>query len=280
MKANQYANSGENSVHSSSPLMRTDIAILIQARLGSSRLPEKILASFRDARRDGYGPNRITMLESVFRRCLSTSLQTYIITTPIDKQRLSARVGMFRANVVPHILSAPLPEADVLGRYCEIAEHLELKHIIRVTADCPLIDPSLILELLSDYWIYRPLIAGLRIDDSDSPGAPCYQDGLDVEIVSIDLLRFLDHVIRPPLSCGPNYDREHVTSWAWRSQDLLATPAVFRKSSDRGDFSTYKWSVDTEAELEHVRILIDRAGGDARWEDYLRVEQELREGSG
>lgn len=239
-----------------------DTAILIQARLGSSRLPEKILKPIND----------VTMLESVFRRCQSTSIPTYIITTPTDKHRLSARVGMLGANVVSHILSAPLPEDDVLGRYRAIAEHLDLKHIIRVTADCPLVDPDLILELLTDYRIRGVEIAGVRIDNSEVSGVGCYPDGLDAEIFSIDLLRIVDRLldnVRHP------HDREHVTSWIWESEDFWATDQLHRKHP-REDYSALKWSVDTESELEHVRTLV-REAPNGRWMDYVRIEEKLRE---
>lgn len=163
---------------------------IIQARLNSSRLPNKILLPF--PRR-----GKKSILETVIERACSAKLvKKVIVATP------NAKIASL--CVVPVFIGS---ENDVLGRYYHAAHTFEASVIVRVTADCPLIKPSIIdqtvkahLQSDADYTVNR------NDNDDDAVG-----DGQDVEVFSVSALSRAYHKATEP------YDREHVTPWIRRN---------------------------------------------------------------
>ena len=246
--------------------MSEDIAILIQARLGSTRLPKKLAQPIG---------NDATTLERVYRRSTATGLPTYAIVPPLDAATIrsmqvetSGRMISPLRELYTRILAPAVAESNVLGRYRVAAESLDLKTVVRITADCPLVDPNLIIRLLEEYSRRRVLIAGLSIGKYATGNR--FPDGVDVEIISIDLLRLIDRVLSPSAA-----EREHVTEWFWKSVKFgIWTDAYYRLSPNTEDYSAVKWSIDTKEDLAHVRQLVKRVR-DGSWQDYIRIEREL-----
>jgi spore coat polysaccharide biosynthesis protein SpsF (cytidylyltransferase family) len=134
------------------------------------------------------------------------------------------------------------PLNDVLGRVAGAAESYD-GAIVRLTADCPLIDPELVdrvVELFRD--------AGAAYASNVEPRT--FPDGLDVEVVSAAALRQAAQEVNDPV------DREHVTTAIRRNPDRY--PAAHLVNDK--DLGNLRWTVDTEEDLEFIRDVVERLG--------------------
>ena len=181
------------------------VTIIVQARMGSTRFPGKIMAPFLPL---FAGGPRVTVLEHVLRRCKKVgNAGSVILATPdsadhADAWALSEGLGcdVFAGN-----------EHDVLERYYRAAEWYMRDgaddHIVRVTADCPLIDPNVIQELIA-------LHLGQGTDYACNVMPRTYPKGYDCEIMTFEALEAAWVSAKRP------YDREHVTPWLQRMDGI------------------------------------------------------------
>jgi spore coat polysaccharide biosynthesis protein SpsF len=149
--------------------LKDKIGIIIQARMGSTRLPGKIMLDL------GGKP----VLLHVVERCRKANVDEVIVATTTDKKD-DAIVDFCKENNVKYFRGS---EDDVLDRYYQCAKKFELTHIIRVTSDCPVIDFNIINELIKKYiegdYDYASNIAENRT----------FPRGYDVEVFKFDILK-------------------------------------------------------------------------------------------
>ncbi len=204
--------------------MRT-IAI-IQTRMGSSRLPGKVL---RDLAGD-------TMLARVVQRVRAArSIDQVVIATTkaeiddaVVREAVRLGCGVHRGS-----------ETDVLSRYLGAAREFEAGAIVRVTSDCPLLDPSVIDVVV------RALTPGL--DYVSNTHTRTYPRGLDVEAFHRDTIeRMARYATSEPA-------REHVTAFLLERPELFTTRQVCATVDD----SDLRWTVDAPDDLALVRTLYD-----------------------
>lgn len=216
---------------------------IIQARVGSTRLPGKVLADIGGQ----------TMLERVVQRVRRSTLinRTIVATThgPADASVLK----QCRALAVDAFCGS---EEDVLDRYYKAAQAHNAEAVVRITSDCPLIDPGVIDEVLRLFLAERADYAW-----NDTPVS--YPRGLDVEVMTIEALtQARKEAVEPR-------ERAHVTPFIYRN------PELFRivKLTTGADYSNHRWTVDTAKDLDLVRAVYDRLGssGDFGWREVLRL---------
>jgi glutamate-1-semialdehyde 2,1-aminomutase len=125
-------------------------------------------------------------------------------------------------------------ETDVLQRYLVAARQVQADVIVRITGDCPLIDPDLVDQVIEDYQ-------SKNIDYLTNTAPATYPDGLDVEVFSLQALE------RAGLESQDPFDREHVTPY-------LRKPGLFKTSTltNGEDLSGLRWTVDEPADFEVV----------------------------
>ena len=141
---------------------------IVQARVGSTRLPGKVLKEI----------NGKPLIEILFHRLSnSQKIDKIILATSTNSENdllasMIEKLGyeVFRGR-----------EDDVLGRYFEAANKYQSKSVVRITGDCPIIDPSLVDEVI---FLYEKENA----DYASNTNPPTYPDGLDVEVFSVDSL--------------------------------------------------------------------------------------------
>lgn len=210
--------------------MRTRAGIILQARFGSSRLPGKALATI----------NGKTVLEHCVRRLMFAGVAPVVLATTsrpeddgLEAVARSLGIGVFRGDV-----------NDVLGRYVNAAEAFGFDSVIRATGDNPCVD------------IQAPgrLLAAMRTYEADYVWEDGLPYGAAVEAVTREAL------IRAAHEAHHAEDREHVTIYVRRNtQDfrvvLTPAPTPLRRPDVRV-------TVDTAADLEHVRELYARTGMD------------------
>jgi spore coat polysaccharide biosynthesis protein SpsF len=193
-----------------------NIGVIIQARMGSTRLPGKVMLNLMGK----------TVLEHVVDRCkqISSATDVLIATTNLEKDNViehdAKRLGVFcyRGS-----------EENVLNRYYEAAKARNLDVVIRITSDCPLIDPELSTEIV-EAFLNDPLC-----DYCTNSLERSYPRGLDLEIFTFKALE------QANLEAESLYEFEHVTPY------IHDHPEKFRIKSFKGteNYSDYRWTLDT-----------------------------------
>ncbi len=223
---------------------------IIQARLGSTRLPGKVLMDLEGA----------TMLERVVNRTRrARRLDDVVIATTIreqDDQLVEAchalGIAVYRGD-----------ENDVLSRYYGAAVASRAEAIVRITSDCPLIDPEVVDRVVEAFWAVQPDYAANILERT-------YPRGLDTEIFSFTALS------QAQAECTDAFQREHVTDF------IYDQPQRFRHVSVKNetDCSDGRWTVDTPEDLELIRCVYRHFEGrdTMSWKevwDYLQSAPEV-----
>ncbi len=220
------------------------VVAIVQARMGSTRLPGKVLASLEGQ----------PMIEHVLRRCAQIRLVDAVIVAIPDTHQDDALAHLLGTRHYPVFRG---PEEDVLERYRQAAEAFRADVVVRITADCPFIDPDVSDQVITTF------LQG-RADYVSNTVERTYPRGLDTEVFSIEALR------RAAREADDPADREHVTRYIWRN------PTKYRQVQVKaqGDFSHLRWTVDTEEDLAFARAVLRELrplGHAFRWTDILQV---------
>lgn len=205
--------------------------VIIQARTGSTRLPRKVLMDIAGR----------PMLAHVVERARAIRGISGVVVATTDKIADDRVVTLCNSLVVPVFRGS---ESDVLDRFYECAVTFHADPIIRVTGDCPLLDPEESSRVLEAYLLScdargRP---GYHYVSNVGPGT----DGLDTEVVSFGWLKNAWKRASDP------YDREHVTPWITRTLRGRLGHALHVQTRTLDA----KLSVDTEDDLERVRAVV------------------------
>jgi spore coat polysaccharide biosynthesis protein SpsF len=216
---------------------------IIQARMGSSRLPGKVLTDIGGR----------TMLERVVTRAARAHrLDAVVVATTTDSRddavvRECERLGFpsFRGS-----------ENDVLDRYYGAARAFEAESVVRITSDCPLIDPTLVDRVVGE-------LASQKADYASNTLVLSYPRGLDAEAFTMAALTTAWASGTAP------YERVHVTPFLYRHPERFKLVNVACPE----DLSSLRWTVDTADDLRLVRSLYDRAGtqSEPTWLDVLAI---------
>ena len=198
---------------------------IIQARMGSTRLPGKVLLPLGDK----------TILEHVVARVgQSARISGLVVATTVGKEDL-AIVKLCAGMGVSVYCGA---EDDVLDRFYQAARLFKADHIVRVTADCPLLDPEVLDAVIA---LHREE-AG---DYTTNTLKATFPDGLDVEVMTWNALKTAWE------QAGLASEREHVTPY------IRKHPERFTLSNLEcpQDLGAKRWTVDTAEDYEFVRII-------------------------
>lgn len=219
-------------------------AIIVQARMTSTRLPGKVLMEV----------GRQPMLAQQIRRLqhcrLADTLVVATTTNSIDDAiaELAKKEGVacFRGD-----------EQDVLSRFVGAARQAQARIVVRVTADCPLIDPA-----VTDRVIAELIDHAHECDYASNVQQRTYPRGLDAEALHWDTLLRLDRMARSHAA------REHVTTLI-----RAEAPQLFlcRSVIDREDNSDLRWTVDTSADLALIRAVYQSLDLGSRVAPYPEV---------
>jgi len=200
--------------------------VVVQARTGSTRYPEKVLADLCGR----------PVLEHVLTRAARARCADAVVVAT------TAGPGDDRVEALARSLGMAVTrgsETDVLGRYAPAAREHRADVVVRVTADCPLLDPRLIDRV----------VRALLREDAEYAGnvtPPTYPDGYDVEALTAACLGRLDAEASLP------HEREHVTL---RARDH---PGSFRTATVRcrRDLSGIRLTVDVPDDLVRIRAVL------------------------
>lgn len=215
------------------------VVAIVQARMGSTRLPGKVLLPIAGK----------SMLERVVARLRRARLLEAILVATTRAPADEAVAGAARRLGVPAFRGA---EDDVLDRYHEAARTLGARVIVRITADCPLIDAGIVDQVVGVFLDERP-------DYASNTLVRTYPTGLDTEVFSAEALHAAWREARAP------YQRAHVTPFLYEHPERFRLRSV----ADSADRSGMRWTVDTAEDLSFVREVYSRFAGrdDFSWSE-------------
>jgi spore coat polysaccharide biosynthesis protein SpsF len=211
---------------------------VIQARMGSSRLPGKILKPIGSLTSIELVVSRVRSARSVDKVVVATS--TEASDDPLVNFCEERNFEVFRGS-----------EQDVYTRFAGVANKYLPTNLLRITADCPFSDPGLIDEL----WVifkeknldYASVATGAGFARSIEKRFP---DGFDAEWVKASVLHDISSLIQL------ERDREHVTSFIWSHPDQFKLGHLFSKL----DYSDIRVTLDTELDLVFIRKIAEILG--------------------
>ncbi len=219
------------------------IVAVIQARIGSTRLPGKVLKPIGDR----------SMLAHVVERTRRASTITEVIVATTDKPEDDVIVE--ECEKLKTLVSRG-SELDVLDRYHAAAIERKAGAVVRITSDCPLIDAGVIDHVVRTFLRLAPDYASNKIE-------PTYPRGLDTEIMTMAALE------RAWREASEPYQRVHVTPYFYEAPGRFRIAAV--KQAE--DYSRYRWTVDTPEDLAFVRNVYRQLGPDNTfsWQSVLAL---------
>jgi spore coat polysaccharide biosynthesis protein SpsF len=238
---------------------------ILQARMGSSRLPGKVLLDIAGK----------PMLARVMERTRRSALVDEVVVATSTEASDDPIEGYCLEHGYPCLRGS---QFDVLDRFFQVASKLQAGIVVRITADCPVIDPDIVDLTLQEFMQADVDFAANRLPP---PFRRTFPIGLDVEICKFEALeRAWEESTLP-------YHREHVMPFLYEDVVLKVIDTTHSLGiSRRGfrvlllnqipDYGSLRWTVDTPADLEFIRRVFAHFGGqdDFSWRDLLALVQE------
>lgn len=220
------------------------VIAVTQARYGSTRLPAKVLKKVGEETLLDIHLQRILKAKKVDKLIVATTTEEGSAEIVRIAERNGA--GCHRGSI-----------NDVLERFYFAVKDLNPDYIVRITSDCPLIDPRVI-----DHVIEACLSA--ECDYASNTMKPTYPDGIDTEVFKFSALE------KAYNEAKLKSEREHVTPYikknsSFNKGNLFESVNV---ENDK-DCSAYRITVDTQEDFDVIKNLIENLGKNAKWEDYI-----------
>jgi len=204
------------------------VVAIIQARMGSKRLPGKVMKEIVGK----------SMLWHVINRVKHAKELDYVL---IATTNLKEDIQVLDLASEMEVRSYAGSENDVLDRYYQAAIMSKADVIVRITADCPLADPNVIDEVVR-YYLSNDF------DYVSTSIKPTYPDGIDVEVFSFTSLE------KAWDEAKLVSEREHVTPYIWKNSSIFRI-GNFENSEN---ISYMRWSVDEQCDLEFTRSIYNK----------------------
>lgn len=223
------------------------VLAITQARYGSTRLPAKILKEV----------NGQTLLEIHLKRILQAKTidKLKIATTDEEGSKFIVEVAdklgveYFKGSV-----------EDVLSRFYGTAESEKPDYVIRLTSDCPLIDPN-VIDAVVTFALEHPEYDYVHTE------AKSFPDGLDTEVMKFSAIE------KAYKEANLKSEREHVTPYIWKN-GTAEGGAIFNTynyPNPDGEYNAddYRITIDEPEDFEVIKALIENIGIEKGWQEYI-----------
>lgn len=220
------------------------VVAIVQARMGSTRMPNKVMKEI----------GGVPMIELLLARLShAKEVDQIVVATSVDEKNKPLAEHVEKLGY----LCVCGSENDVLERYLDAAHASKANIVVRVTGDSPLIDPTLVDEVISGFKLQQ-------VDYLTNALPPTYPDGLDTEVFTLAALE------RAALESQDHFDHEHVTPY-------LRRPGLFKAASIKhvDDLSGLRWTVDEPVDFEVVSNVFAHFAPDIHfsWKQVLQLQQ-------
>ena len=225
--------------------MTLKIVAIVQARMGSTRFPNKVMQPICGTPMIGLLLERLSKAKCIDRIILATSSDS-------RNEPLTEYVRSLGFEVYPG------SEDDVLDRYYQAAKKAGADVVVRITGDCPLIDPQLVDAVVAKF-------KENDVDYASNTIPPTYPDGLDTEVFTFKALEIAWSQAKDP------HFREHVTPYICESRQFVRT-----NFASETDSSGERWTVDEPEDFEVIRKVFEHFNPrrDFSWLEVLTLRQE------
>lgn len=221
------------------------IVAIVQARMGSTRLPGKVMRTI----------NGVPMIELLLNRLSrANTVHQVVVATSCSEQN---------NQLVQHVRELGYEcycgsEENVLLRYIRAAERCNADVVVRITGDCPLTDPSLVDLVVTEFL-------NAKVDYACNNHPPTYPDGLDIEVMTTEALQRSLQAVDLNI-----HHREHVTPYIRNSSEFKVKNLTYSE-----DCSSLRWTVDEPEDFEVVSKIFGHFYPDIyfKWEDVLELER-------
>lgn len=211
-------------------IRKLQVVLIVQARMGSSRLPGKSLMKVMDKPLLYYLVERIQRCKNVDKIVIATS------ENPKDQTIVdfcsTQNLNIFKGS-----------EEDVLDRYYKAAKIYNADAVVRITGDCPLIDPAIIDYAIEFYLNRYPEFEHVS---NVLSGTRTYPRGMDVEVFSYKSLE------EAAFQSKTLDEREHVTPYIYNHPEKFKLASIIRAP----DMSHIRWTVDTEEDFNLISLML------------------------
>lgn len=206
------------------------VVAIIQARMGSTRLPGKVMKKIKGKTVLNHVINRVSQSKLIDEIIIATTVHD--IDNLIEQEALKWGVKVYRGS-----------ENDVLSRYYYAAKENNADIVVRITSDCPVIDPFIIDELIE---FYTNGTYDIVTNGGSESSQRTYPRGLDTEVFSINSLETAFG------NANKDYQREHVTPYIYEENEKIYN---FKSAVN---YSKYRWTLDTKEDFELIEEIYDR----------------------
>jgi glutamate-1-semialdehyde aminotransferase/spore coat polysaccharide biosynthesis protein SpsF (cytidylyltransferase family) len=203
--------------------LKKEVLAIIQARFNSTRFPGKVIKKIK----------KKTILEILIRRLSKSKYISKIIVACSQNQKDKAILNICKKLGINYFIGS---ESDVLDRFYKAAKKYKGKNIVRITADCPLLDYRIIDHVISNFFLKK-------VDYASNIHPPTFPDGLDVEVFKFSALK--DAYTKTTQSA----EREHVTPFIINNKKFKK----FNLKNDK-DYSFLRLTLDEKEDF----ILIEK----------------------
>jgi len=226
-----------------------NIIAIVQARMTSTRLPGKVMKPINtDIPMIKVLLSRLSQSKDVDKIILATSTNT--ADKPLVEYVSKLGYSVFLGS-----------ENDVLDRYYHAAIQYSADIVVRITGDCPLIDPDVVDAVINMY-------KSIDVDYVSNTITPTYPDGLDVEVFSFSSLKSAWEL------ATTNFDREHVTPYIKESGEYKV-----ENFSNSKDYSCERWTVDEPEDYEVIKSIFKLLSPriDFTWKEVVQLKETMPE---
>ncbi len=217
---------------------------ITQARISSSRLPRKVLLKINEKSLLQYHLERAKKSKLVNKWIVATTDENESDLICEIASKLS--IDSFKGNL-----------EDVLDRFYQSVKNENPDYIVRITSDCPLIDASIIDDVIKS-------CIDEKVEYMSNTLKPTFPDGMDVEVFTFAALEkaWKDSKIQS--------EREHVTPYIWKNSSYFdQTIFTCKNFIGSDDFSNYRLTVDQREDFNLVKELIEVLGDNKTWMEYV-----------
>jgi glutamate-1-semialdehyde 2,1-aminomutase len=220
------------------------IVAIVQARMGSTRLPNKVMKPI----------GSVPMIEVLLARLArSKEINEILVATSVDPRNESLADYVSALGYRCYRGS----ENDVLDRFIQAANSAQAGIVVRITGDCPLVDPALVDEVIREF-------KAADMDYCSNIAPPTFPDGLDIEVFTLNALE------QSAMETSKAFDHEHVTPYLRESKHFKRAGI-----SNFEDLSALRWTVDDPADYEVVSRVFAHFAPDIHftWQQVLQLQR-------
>ena len=224
------------------------IVIVTQARVGSTRLPEKVLKKVDD---------KHTLLSLHLERLKKSKLASSIVVATTNEKGAEKIISIAKeASIKSYQGSVD----DVLDRFYQAVVPENPDYVVRVTSDCPLIDAELLDRTINKAITEQ--LDYLMLDEN-------FPDGIDIEVISFNSLKKAWEKAKLPS------EREHVTPYV-RNNSTIKGKKLFKGGiyPSEGHYNNFRITVDESTDLDAIKWLITKLGTEEPWKTYIQYIQD------